>query len=71
MNCINCEHDGTYQGIPAHWCEYFSPGELNMNYPNTMDGCPYHEIRDGKHDISEFWQTDELSEMREHEDRQV
>ena len=56
MNCQNCEHVGTYQGIPAHWCEFFSPGVLNLNYPKTMQGCPNHsETQPNNNPMNDYW----------------
>jgi len=35
-----CEFHWSAHHMPAHWCEYFKPGKLNLHYPAPLPACP-------------------------------
>ena len=35
IRCPGCEFH-----MPAHWCEYFKPGRINLHYPAPLQTCP-------------------------------
>lgn len=54
MNCSGCQHNYNY-GLPAHWCEGFQRGRLNLKYPTPFADCP-----EGRKSSGEKMRLDEL-----------